>query len=117
MPWEHIGSCGNGQMPEDADWIDFCNGIGVRYIKQALGAPPEGCSIEVTMQDHDLGGYPVIGVHWDFPAGDAPWDYINRAEELLERFNDAVDWSELYPYPGCDEVENDDDEDEAFALT
>jgi hypothetical protein len=110
MPWEHVGNCGTGQIPEDSEWIDFCYETAVAYLKLALGDPPPGCELDVMWSDHELGSYPSVGLYWDFPADDAPSDYLHRAEELLERFNAAVDWSQLHPFP---ENEAEDDEDEA----
>ena len=39
-----------------------------------------------------------------------PWEYISKAEALLERFNDAVDWSEIEPAAVLDEDEDEDEE-------
>jgi hypothetical protein len=116
MPWEHIGNCGTGQIPEDTEWIDFCYETAIAYIKLALGDPPAGCELDVMWSDHELGSYPSVGLYWDFPADDAPWNYLNRAEELLERLNAAVDWSQLHPFPlneeegGSEEEEDNADE-------
>ena len=63
------------------------------------------------MDRDDLGEYATIGITWDGP-GDAPWDYLTRAENALKRFDEAVAWSELAPEP----EEESDDEDEPAPL-
>lgn len=109
MPWEHVGECGSGTLPGDAEWIDFGHDMAVRYLTMALGDPPAGCELGVMWHDHDLGSYPSVGVFWDCPADDAPWEYVNRAEELLDRFNDAVDWGSLYPLPSYEDESEEED--------
>ncbi len=115
MPWETVGNCGSGDLPNDSLWIDYCYHIALRYLKLALGDPPEGCELDIEWHDYELGSYPTISVHWDFPAGDAPWKYINRAETLLEKFNDAVKWYELkellFQEEDDDEADADQEED------
>ncbi len=106
MPWESIGSVGNGQMPSDRDWILLCNDIAITYLKFTCGSPPEGCQIETMWHAHDLGDYPTIGISFDFHP---PWDYIQRCQMALERFDDAVAWSEIDPdsYVGEEQEEED----------
>jgi hypothetical protein len=99
MPWEFVGECGSGNLPDDADWIDFCHETVMRYVKLALGEPPEGCELGMMLNDHDLGAYPSIGVYWAFPAMEAPANYISRAEALVSKFNQAIWWGRLYPFP------------------
>lgn len=115
MPWETVGNCGSGNLPDDAAWIDYCYDITLRYLKLALGDPPEGCELDIEWPDYELGSYPSISVYWDFPADDAPWTYINRAETLLEKFNDSVKWYELQELlfqEDEEEDESDSDEEE-----
>ena len=95
MPWESIGECDGSTASDGQGWIDFCHETAVAYLRVMLGDPPPGCSLEVKWNDHDLGTYPTIGLWWEAPADDAPWDYINHAETLLDQFNEAVDWSSL----------------------
>ncbi len=47
MPWEHVGSCGNGQLPEDEYWIRFCYDLAIEYLEFVLEEPPEGCRLIV----------------------------------------------------------------------
>lgn len=99
MPWEYVGECGSGSYPQEAAWVDYCLDAGLNYLRFSLGDPPTGCELGIMMNDHDLGSYPSIGVYWSFPVSDAPWNYINSAEELLSEFNKAVAWDKLYPLP------------------
>lgn len=107
MPWESIGECDGSTASDSQEWIDFCHETAIAYLRVMLGDPPPGCSLEVKWNDHDLGAYPTIGLWWEAPADDAPWDYINRAETLLDQFNEAVDWSSLKV---AKETEDEDDE-------
>ena len=107
MPWEDVGECGSGSLPEDAGWVDFCHETALNYLKLALGDPPEGCELGMRLNDHELGSYPTIGVYWAFPVADAPWDYINRAEELLDLFSHAIQWEKLWPLPEHSDEQND----------
>jgi len=106
MPSEYIGECGSGYMPDDVKWIDYCLLAGINYLKYVLGEPPEGCSLQIMMNDHDLGGYPSIGVYWSFPTPE-PSEYIGRAQDLLGTFNDAVAWKEIQTLPEYTEEEED----------
>lgn len=95
MHWESIGECEGSNASDSQAWIDFCHETAIAYLRVILGDPPQGCSLEMRWNDHDLGAYPTIGLWWGAPVGDAPWDYINRAEALLDRFNEAIDWPSL----------------------
>ena len=103
MPRESIGSCGCAQFP-DKDWIVAELELAICYIRHACGAPPPGYELDIIWHEHDLGEYATVGITWDGPC-DAPWDYISRAESALQRFDQAVAWSELSPEP---ELEPDD---------
>ena len=55
-----------------------------------------------------------MGIHWDFPQSDAPWQYISKCEILLARFDDAVRWYEIAPDSVYEEIEKlQEDENEA----
>jgi len=43
-----------------------------------------------------------------------PWNYIHKAEALLEKFNDAVSWSEIHPFSVLDSEEDEDSDDGEF---
>lgn len=110
MGWETIGECSGSDSASPPTWVDFCHKASIAYIKAILGEPPAGWTLGVQWHDHDLGSYPTIGVYNDLPAME-PWEYINKAEELLERFNDAVDWSEIEPSAVLENDDDDQDED------
>lgn len=104
MPRESIGQCGCAQYP-DRRWITAELELAICYIRHACGEPPPGYVLEILWQQHDLGEYATVGITWDGPC-EAPWDYISRAEDALERFDQAVSWSDLAP--DLREPENDD---------
>lgn len=97
MPWQQIGECGNGQMPEDHDWIIFCLELGIAYLKQTCSPLPKGCSLGVMWDENEFGGYPTIGLHWEKTVAlDVPWDCIDRCESVLRGFEQAVEWQTIY---------------------
>ena len=109
MGWESIGECIGSDASDPPSWIEFCHEASIAYIKSILGPPPDGWTLGIQWHDHDLGSYPTIGVYNDLPATE-PWEYISKAEALLERFNDAVDWSEIEPASVLDDGEDEDEE-------
>ena len=109
MPWENVGSCGTGQLPNDKDWILLCYEQALSYLNFVMPQPPEGCELGIMWHEYELGDYPSIGLQWDFPLDDPPWDYINKCENILKRFNDAIDWSEIDPDAVYEDLEMDDD--------
>ena len=85
MGSEFIGECpGLGDDPE-SDHLE--TELAIKYIKQACGEPPSGVDVEVTMQDHELGSYPVISVVWDDSVTGYPDEYIGKCIEAFERFD------------------------------
>ncbi len=60
MPWEDVGSCGSGQLPNDRDWIVHCYEMAISYLKFILGDSPEGCELGVMWHEHELGDYPSV---------------------------------------------------------
>ncbi len=109
MGWESIGECIGSDATDSPEWIDFCHQTSIAYIEAILGSPPDGWQLGIQWHDHDLGSYPTIGIYTDMPVSE-PWQYINKAEALLERFNDAVDWSEIEPAAVLDDDEDEDEE-------
>ncbi len=105
MPWENIGSCGTGQFPNDRDWIVQCYELALSYLNFIMGTPPKGCELGIMWHEHELGDYPSVGLNWDFPQSEPPWKFINRCETLLERFDEAVSWSEIDPDAIAEEYE------------
>src|SRR5271165_2314507 len=94
VPRESIGAC--GCSPSIGSWAISELELGICYIRQACGEPPEGYELEVIWHEHDLGEYATIGVTWDGPY-DAPWDYIQNAQDALNRFDQGVNWAEIVP--------------------
>ena len=80
------------------DWITAELELGIYFIRHACGEPPAGYELEILWHEHDACEYATIGIAWD-GLGDAPWEYIRRAERALARFDEAVSWSELEPEP------------------
>ena len=84
MGREFIGECpGWGDDPESDDLEAE---LAIKYIKQACGKPPRGVGVQVTLEDHELGSYPVISVVWDDYTAEYPGEYIGRCSEAYERF-------------------------------
>jgi hypothetical protein len=95
--------------------------MGIVYLRHICGEPPDGCDLDILWHDHELGNYPTIGLLWNEPQTDAPWDYISQCETALEVFNMAVPWSKINPTALEDVLEgnarlrsspNEDEEDE-----
>ncbi len=42
--------------------------------------------LEVQWQEHDLGEYPMIVLTWEDAMRGAPWEYIERCEEVLTEY-------------------------------
>ncbi len=113
MGWESIGECSGSNASDPPSWVDFCHEASIAYIKAILGDPPAGWELGIEWHDHDLGSYPTIGVYSDLPLME-PWNYIHKAEALLEKFNDAVSWSEIHPFSVLDSEEYEDSDDGEF---
>jgi hypothetical protein len=94
MGREFIGECpGSGDDPE-SDHLE--TELAIKYIKQACGEIPRGVDVEVTMQDHELGSYPVISVVWDDYLTEYPDEYIAKCIEAFEKFELAEEIHERY---------------------
>jgi hypothetical protein len=52
-----------------------------------------GYELDILWHEHDSGEYATVEITWNGPW-EAPLDYISRAEEALERFEQAVSWSD-----------------------
>ncbi|MDQ3711371.1 MAG: hypothetical protein M3388_04050 [Acidobacteriota bacterium] len=55
MSWESIGSVDTGQLPNDEEWIEFCQKMATQYIKLVCGEPLDGATLGIMSHDHDLG--------------------------------------------------------------
>lgn len=99
MPWEYVGDCGEGQMPDEREWVVTELELAIRYLEHVCGKPPAGCELGIMWQEHDLGAYPSIGLLYEYEHGyyDPPWDYISKCEVALQAFNEAVNWSAIHP--------------------
>jgi len=53
MPRESIGACGSSQSI--GSWAISELELGICFIRQACGEPPEGYELEVIWHEHDLG--------------------------------------------------------------
>lgn len=96
MPWEDIGSCGDGQMPDERDWVVTQLELGIRYLKHVCGPPPAGCELGIMWHEHELGDYTTIGLFYE--CGDEPpCDYVSSCESVLLAFDEAIDWSAIHP--------------------
>jgi hypothetical protein len=85
MGREFIGECpGWGDDPESDD---LETELAIKYIKQTCGKPPRGVDVQVTLEDHELGSYPVISVVWDDSVTEDPDEYIGKCVEAFERFD------------------------------
>ncbi len=112
MPWENIGECGRADL-RDRERLVAEIELGIQYVRLICGDPPTGCEVDVMWHEHDFGEYATVGLSWDpLEISDAPWDYISRAEEVLSRFHESVDWSPLSEQDEDEEAELDDDENE-----
>jgi hypothetical protein len=94
MPSESIGTC--GYQSSESDWAKSQLALGICYIRQACGEPPQGYKLAIIWNEHELGSYPTIGIQWDGPF-DPPWNYISKAAAALETFDEAVDWGAIQP--------------------
>lgn len=117
MPWEHVGDCGDGQLPHEREWVLTQLKLGLTYLKGVCGEAPEGCELDIEWHEHELVDYPTISLWWDPEVQtDAPWAYISRCEVALAAFDGAVNWSEISPdvvqeqfHDGDDEASEDED--------
>jgi hypothetical protein len=85
MGREFIGECPcSGEDPQ----MDDCETeLTIKYIKQECGPLPRGVNVEVTLEGHELGSYPVISVVWEDSIVDYPDEYIGKCMEAFERFD------------------------------
>jgi hypothetical protein len=85
MGREFIGECPGWGDDPDAD--DLEAELAIKYIKQECGKPPRGVDVQATLEDHELGNYPVISVVWDDFVTGYPSEYIGKCIEALERLD------------------------------
>jgi hypothetical protein len=85
MGREFIGEC--TPTGDDPEFENRESEMAVKYIKQACGEPPRGVDVQITLEDHELGSYPVVSVVWDDSVCEYPDDYIEKCLEAFERFD------------------------------
>jgi hypothetical protein len=94
MGREFIGECTpSGETPE---LDDHEMQLAIKFIKQACGKPPRGVDVQITLEDHELGSYPVISVVWDDYITDYPGEYIGKCIEAFDRFDLPEEIHEQY---------------------
>ena len=94
MGREFIGERpGWGDNPESDDLEAE---LTIKYIKQACGKPPRGVDVQITLEDHELGSYPVISVVWDDYITDYPGECIGTCIEAFDRFDLPEEIHERY---------------------
>jgi hypothetical protein len=94
MGREFIGECSpSGDAPE---LDDYEMELAVKFIKQVCGKPPRGVDGQITLEDHELGSYPVISVIWDDYITDYPGEYIGKCVEAYDRFDLPEEIHERY---------------------
>lgn len=82
--------------PRDSEVDDHEAELTIKFIKLESGQPPRGVDVQVTLEDHELGSYPVISVIWDDSIRDYPDEYIGKCTEAFDRFNLSEEIHEWY---------------------
>jgi hypothetical protein len=60
--------------------------VAIKHLKKVCGEPPPEMELEVQWQEHDLGEYPTIVLTWEDGMRGAPWDYLEKCEEALTKY-------------------------------
>ena len=68
------------------EWIDAECQLAIKRLIKICGEPPAEIELEVQWQEHDLGEYPMIVLTWEDAMRGAPWEYIERCEEVLTEY-------------------------------
>jgi hypothetical protein len=84
MPVEIIGEAGTPGASRE--WIDAECQLAIKHLKKVCGEPPPEMDLEVQWQEHDLGEYPTIVLTWEDAMRGAPWEYIEKCEEVLTEY-------------------------------
>ena len=84
MPVEIIGEAGTAGASRE--WIDAECQLAIKHLIKVCGEPPPEMELEVQWQEHDLGGYPTIVLIWEDGMRGAPWDYIEKCEDALTKY-------------------------------
>ena len=84
MPVEIIGEAGTSG--EDREWIGAEYELAIKHLKKVCGEPPPEMELEVQWQEHELGEYPTIVLAWEDAMRGAPWEHIDKCEEVLTEY-------------------------------
>ena len=84
MPVEIIGEAGTPGA--DREWISAECELAIKHLKKVYGEPPPEMELEVQWQEHELGEYPTIVLTWEDAMRGAPWEYIEKCEEVLTEY-------------------------------
>jgi len=84
MPVEFIGEAGTPGA--EREWIHAECQLAIRHLKKVCGEPPPEIELEVQWQEHGLGEYPMIVLIWEDGMRGAPWEYIEKCEEALTKY-------------------------------
>jgi hypothetical protein len=80
---------------EGSELDDYEAELAIKYIKQEC-KPPRGVDVQITLEDHELGSYPVISVVWDDYITEYPGEYIEKCIEAFDRFDLPEEIHERY---------------------
>jgi hypothetical protein len=68
------------------EWIDAECQLAIKHLIKVCGEPPPEMELEVQWQEHELAAYPTIVLMWEDAMHGAPWDYIEKCEEALTKY-------------------------------
>jgi len=94
---EHIGYCGNGELPDDRKWIEGCYEMALAYLRAVIGKPPRNTAIEIVWDIVEQVDTPSLALVWHGPRTAAPSDYIEACAIALQCFEDGIDWERIAP--------------------
>lgn len=85
MPVELIGEVGTAGASRKRIRVEAARAI--RHLKKTCGAPPPEMKLTIRWAEHELGPYPIIALEWEDATRGAPWGYIAKCQEALDRWN------------------------------
>jgi hypothetical protein len=84
MAVEIIGEAGSPGA--SCEWIDAECRLAIKHLKKVCGQPPPEMELEVQWQEQELGEYPTIVLTWEDAMRGAPWEYLERCEGALTKY-------------------------------
>lgn len=94
MNFESLGTCGSAERFDGRAMAEL--GLGIAFLKEYVGEPPQGCWLQIVNHEHELGEYGTIALCWNIgPLGDEGWHYYRQCADALPQVDAAVDWSSL----------------------